>query len=60
MFVIEVVGLELLSKREIHSSHVRVSEAHVVVIVLQSSAKETFAAFTRDVTGFEMFVIIGS
>jgi hypothetical protein len=41
-----------------HSAHVRVSAAHVVVIVLHNSAKETLEAFVNDVDGFETFVML--
>jgi hypothetical protein len=48
----------MLSNKLPVSIHVRVSEAHVVVIVDQSSAKLGFAWFVKLVVGFEVFVII--
>ena len=38
------------------SSHVRVSEAQVVVMVAQVSYDATFAEFVREVVGFAVFV----
>jgi hypothetical protein len=52
-----VEGLEVLSKREAVSPQVLVSVAQVDVIVDQSSAKETFREFMKDVVGFDWFVI---
>lgn len=55
--VILVVGFEMLSIKEMQSSQVLVSDAYVVVIVLQSSARFTFAVFVILVDGFAIFVI---
>lgn len=44
----EVEGFELLSKRLAQSNHVRVSVAHVVLMVLQSSAPFARAMFAKD------------
>ncbi len=52
-----VEGLLVLSISEMQSSHVLVSLAQVVVIVLQSSARFTFAVFVILVEGFAVFVI---
>lgn len=57
MFVIDVVGFEPLSISEIQSTQLRVSEAHVVVIVDHNSAKDTLVVFVREVVGFDWFVI---
>ena len=55
MFVKLVVGFEVLSISEAVSAHVRVSVAHVMVIVLHSSAKDTRVVFVKEVVGFEVF-----
>jgi len=47
--------LEILSIKDMQSAHERVSDAQVVVMVLQSSAKLTFAVFAREVVGLEVF-----
>jgi hypothetical protein len=53
-----VDGFEVLSTKDAQSSHVRVSAAHVVVIVLHNSAKETLEAFVNDVVGLLTFVML--
>ncbi len=53
--VIDVVGLEKLSISEIHSAHVLVSLAQVVIIVPHVSPKETRFTFVREVLGFDVF-----
>ena len=55
MFVSDVDGLAGLVNKELVASHVRVSVAHVVVIVLQSSAPLDFVLFAKVVVGFELF-----
>ena len=50
-----VDGLEVLSMRDTISSHVLVSVAHVVVIVLHNSAKDTLVVFASVVLGFDVF-----
>jgi len=47
-----VEGFEVFENREPVASHVLVSEAHVDVIVDQSSAKLTFVEFAIEVVGF--------
>lgn len=56
MLVNVVVGFDVLSINEMVSSHVLVSAAQVVVMVLQSSPKDTLVVFVIEVLGFDMFV----
>ena len=53
----EVLGLVKPSNNEIHSSHVLVSLAQVVVIVDHNSAPLALVAFTSAVVGFDTFEI---
>lgn len=51
-----VLGLLMLSIKEMQSSHVLVSDAHVVEIVDQSSARFTFVMFVRFADTFAVLV----
>ena len=52
-----MLGLVKPSNNEIHSSHVLVSLAQVVVIVDHNSAPLALVAFTSAVVGFDTFEI---
>ena len=51
-----VVGFDGLVNKELVASHVRVSVAHVVVIVDHNSASEAFVVFVTVVVGFAVLV----
>jgi hypothetical protein len=50
---------DTLSMIEAVSIHVRVSVAHVVVIVLHNSAKDALMVLSSEFDGFAVLVIIG-